>query len=154
MFDIMSYDADMVAEAQHRMEALGLTDSIIDGYRERGDIRVFEHVGPSTSYCIPEDVKTTALRGNVAMALTRFIQDQPECLPYLITCESTGLGMFADIYYVSPDRDEWQMDNEDIQDGNPCVFVTNLDQPDLSEFGCINIDVRTVDDAAFVYRTA
>ena len=49
----------------------------------------------------------------------------------------TEFGRLLSLFYVSDYKEEYEMENEDINDGYSCVYCINLDCPDFSEFGSI-----------------
>ena len=68
--------------------------------------------------------------------VSKFEQEN-NALVYLVVRSFTNLGIMDNIFYVSDYQDEWFMDNADIDEHYACVYVTNHDMPDCSEFGSI-----------------
>ena len=61
------------------------------------------------------------------------------CLVYHVIKNRTELGTMYSLMYVSKNTEEWQMDMDDLDEGQACVYVANVDAPDCSEFGTIGI---------------
>lgn len=63
-------------------------------------------------------------------------------LVYMVIHNMTQFGELYSFLYVSQHEDEWQMDNEDLEDGVAMAYVKNIDDDYCSEFGCISIRNR------------
>lgn len=61
-------------------------------------------------------------------------------LVYIGILTFTNFGRILSLFYVSDHREEWKRDREDLELGTPCVYVYNLDDPDLSEIGYIGFE--------------
>ena len=59
---------------------------------------------------------------------------------YHCILSETEFGVLLDCLYVSKDPDEWEMDIQDIKNGEQIVsFCINFSAPEFSEFGLIGI---------------
>lgn len=58
-----------------------------------------------------------------------------ECTAYHVTHEHTNIGETLTVFYVTSERDEWELDRADMEDNHICAYVINLDDDNLSEFG-------------------
>lgn len=54
----------------------------------------------------------------------------------------TSIGRMHSYLYVSSNEEEWEQDRQDLKDGCPIVYVENVDDELLSEFGSIGIEPR------------
>jgi hypothetical protein len=63
-------------------------------------------------------------------------------LVYHAQLTHTELGSLLSIFYVSKTESEWEADKEDIKNGQAVVYVVNLDDEYLSEFGTIGISPK------------
>ena len=54
----------------------------------------------------------------------------------------TSIGRMHSYLYVSSNEEEWAQDRQDLEDGCPIVYVENVDDEILSEFGSIEIEPR------------
>lgn len=64
-------------------------------------------------------------------------EEEYNALVYLCNYCVTEFGRLLSLFYVSDYKEEWEMDNADLNDGYACVYCINLDCPDFSEFGSI-----------------
>lgn len=63
-------------------------------------------------------------------------------LVYHVIDNPTSIGRMHSYLYVSSNEEEWGQDRQDLIDGCPIVYVENVDDELLSEFGCIGIEPR------------
>lgn len=71
--------------------------------------------------------------------LVREFEDEHSALVYLCNLCTTNFGNLFSMFYVSDYPEEWSMDNEDIESGYPIVNCINLDVPEFSDIGSIEI---------------
>lgn len=64
-------------------------------------------------------------------------ENEWNALVYLVVRTHTNLGTMDSLFYVSDHKEEWSMDNDDLEENCACVYVVNHDMPDCSEFGTI-----------------
>lgn len=63
-------------------------------------------------------------------------------LVYHVIDNPTSIGRMHSYLYVSSNEEEWAQDRQDLEDGCPIVYVENVDDEILSEFGSIEIEPR------------
>lgn len=63
-------------------------------------------------------------------------------LVYMVIHNMTEFGELYSLLYVSQHENEWEMDNEDLDDGIAMSYVKNVPNEWCSEFGCISIRNR------------
>lgn len=63
-------------------------------------------------------------------------------LVYHVIDNPTSIGRMHSYLYVSSNEEEWAQDQQDLKDGCPIVYVENVDDEILSEFGSIGIEPR------------
>lgn len=63
-------------------------------------------------------------------------------LVYHVIDNPTSIGRMHSYLYVSSNEEEWAQDRQDLEDGYPIVYVENVDDEILSEFGSIEIEPR------------
>nr|DAE44405.1 MAG TPA: hypothetical protein [Caudoviricetes sp.] len=64
-------------------------------------------------------------------------------LVYHVIDNPTSIGRMHSYLYVSSNEEEWEQDQQDLKDGCPIVYVENVDDEILSEFGSIGIQPRS-----------
>lgn len=121
----------MEEEAIYRLKKLGLNDKIVGKMQISNDtIFISEIFNVENVGLVPRIVeyRIAALPEQIRKAMKN-------CLPYF-GINYGGLSLF----YVSPDEDEWELDRDDLNNGNPTVYVYNGVHPDCSEFGNIGFE--------------
>lgn len=58
---------------------------------------------------------------------------------YHVIMNRFEFGLCYSFLYVSQHADEWGLDNENLKEGHPLVYVKNKDDNSLSEYGYIGI---------------
>ena len=72
-------------------------------------------------------------------AAKKFEMEHPESLVYHVIETITLSGKFLSLLYVSNEKEDWE--SERLQSDNAImVYVLNLDNPELSEFGYITVE--------------
>lgn len=66
-------------------------------------------------------------------------EEEYNALVYLVIRSYTEIGTMDSYLYVSDYEEEWDIDRGELEEGFPVVYVNNLDYPDCSEFGEIEI---------------
>ena len=69
----------------------------------------------------------------------REFEKEHNALVYFIIHSYTTIGEMESYLYVSDYEEEWEMDHEDIKNGQQLCYVYNHDAPECSEFGLIGI---------------
>ena len=114
-------------EAIERMKLLKLDNSCIEAFVKG---KVWESEGFGALY---------QLRDEEQMIVDKFEAHHEGCLVYHMIHNKFEFGECYSILYVSPDKDEWQRDKDDIKDGYVFAYVENIDDDFCSEFGSIAI---------------
>ena len=69
--------------------------------------------------------------------IVKTFEEEHDALVYLVVRSYTDMGTMDSLFYVSDHKDEWFMDNADLEENYACAYVINHDMPDCSEFGTI-----------------
>ena len=112
-------------EAIERMKLLKLDKDCIEAFTKG---KVWESEGIGALY---------QLRDEEQMIVDKFEANHKDCLVYHMIHNKYEFGECYSILYVSPDKEEWQRDKEDIKEGYVFAYVENVDDPWCSEFGSI-----------------
>lgn len=84
-------------------------------------------------------IDTISYDKNYEKSVKDFETKHPDCLVYHAIETITTHGKLLSLLYVSDKKEEWE--SERLESNNSIMsYVSNLDYPDLSEFGCIIID--------------
>lgn len=67
----------------------------------------------------------------------RELEAEHGVLVYHATHECTNVGELLDLFFVSGEQEEWEMEFDDLREGYAFCYVVNFDMPDFSEFGTI-----------------
>ena len=113
-------------EAIERMKLLKLDKQCINAFKEG---KVWESEGYGALYELNAEEQK----------LVDDFQASTGCLVYHMIHNKFEFGECYSILYVSKNKDEWQQDKEDIEDGYVFAYVENIDDPWCSEFGSIAI---------------
>ena len=114
-------------EAIKRMKLLKLDTSCIEAFCAGN---VWESEGYGALYEVNQEEQEI---------IDNFEKNHPNCLVYHMIHNVYEFGECYSMLYVSPDKDEWQQDKEDIKDGYVFAYVENIDDDWCSEFGSIAI---------------
>lgn len=120
-------------EAIKRMKKMGLFDEAIKQFEEDDLVNISEpqemfgyKIG--TLYWLDDEQKR----------IVKMFEEEYNALVYLVVRSYTNFGLMDNIFYVSDYKDEWFMDNADLDENYASVYVINHDMPDCSEFGTIS----------------
>ena len=122
-------------EAIKRMEALGLFVPCIKAFK-RDEVQLSEPTGGL--YEFSSNAELTA-------KVKEFENEYNALVYHVIHTPARIDGEVMDMYnflYVSDYQEEWEMDNNDIKDGYPLVYVWNKTIDYFSEFGSIAVQGR------------
>ncbi len=116
------------AEAVRRMKRLGIYPETIRQFEEEGHVSISEPPFGAFYWAEGEDLECIR-------------QFEAECngLVYMVVRSYTEIGKMDAFLYVSDHQEEWEMDRQDLLDGEPLAYVYNHDMPDCSELGRIGI---------------
>ena len=67
------------------------------------------------------------------------VEEQKNILVYHVILTPTVNGTYLSLLYVSKYQEEWQTDRNDLTEGYPIAYGINLADPQMAEFGGIQI---------------
>lgn len=114
-------------EAIERMKLLKLDKKCIEAFTKG---KVWESEGFGALYQLSDEEQ---------MIIDKFEANHKDCLVYHMIHNKFEFGECYSILYVSKNKDEWQQDKEDIEEGYVFAYVENIDNDWCSEFGSIAI---------------
>ena len=112
-------------EAIKRMKLLKLDKQCIEAFTKG---KVWESEGFGALYEVNDEEQKI---------IDKFEASHEGCLVYHMIHNKFEFGECYSILYVSKNKDEWQQDKEDIEDGYVFAYVENIDDPWCPEFGSI-----------------
>ena len=118
-------------EAIKRMKALKIFNQTIRQF-ERENLVSCSEPPMGANYWIDEEQEK----------LVKAFEEEYNALVYFVVRSYTAFGKLDAFLYVSDYEEEWEMDNEDINDGYVMSYVHNYDMTDCSEFGSIGVQER------------
>ncbi len=122
----------MKAEAIQRMQSLKLNSIVLQDFA--ANERIYYSFG-NFGFLYPLD---KAMEERV-----RRFEKKYGYLVYHVIDNPTSIGRMHSYLYVSSNEEEWGQDQQDLKDGCPIVYVENVDDEILSEFGSIGIKSRS-----------
>ena len=114
-------------EAIERMKLLKLDKECIEAFTKG---KVWESEGYGALYEVNNEEQKI---------IDKFEANHEGCLVYHMIHNKFEFGECYSMLYVSPDKEEWESDKEDIKDGYVFAYVENVDDPWCSEFGSIAV---------------
>lgn len=117
------------AEAIKRMKALDLYTDYIKAFKDKDEIFMSEMTGG-----VYEFSKNTELCNKV-----KEFEAESKALVYHVIRTMTQFGELYNFLYVSDYKEEWSMDNVDIEAGYALAYVWNKSNEWCSEFGSIGV---------------
>ncbi len=130
-FNFVSSGEDMKeqqkAEAVKRMKKLHIMAYPIKEFVDEGKLNCSEHGG--MLYWLDEKEKQ----------IVDDFEQKYGYLVYHVIKNRTEMGTMYSLMYVSKNTEEWQMDMDDLDEGQALAYVINVDAPDCSEFGSIGV---------------
>ena len=112
------------SEAVKRLKMLFEDSTVPDAFEKTGTVYLCDHPD-GRPIPIPEEM----------MDDLRQLEKEHGLLVYLVIADSWSYSYL----YVSKYKEEWEMDESDLGEGYPVVYVENLENPECSEFGSIRI---------------
>ena len=112
------------SEAVKRLKMLFEDSTVPDAFEKTGTVYLCDHPD-GRPIPIPEEM----------MDDLRQLEKEHGLLVYLVIADSWSYSYL----YVSKYKEEWEMDESDLGEGYPVVYVENLEDPECSEFGSIRI---------------
>ena len=124
-------EKEMKMEALKRLEKMTLHPDVVKGFKEgvlyRSDRTPFMGRPFGALFWLEEKEKD----------IVRKVEEKTGGVVYHMTHEKTDFGELYDVFYVSPYKEEWEADTEDMKNNLAVVYVENVTDPELSEFGTI-----------------
>lgn len=121
----------MKEEALQRMRILKLYSTVLQDFAADGKINYsFSKFG--FLYWLDKDMEERVHR----------FEEKYGYLVYHVIDNPTSIGRMHSYLYVSSNEEEWEQDRQDLIDGCPIVYVENVDDELLSEFGSIGVEPR------------
>ena len=119
-------------EAIKRMKKIGIFNEAIEQFENDDLISISEPtpmfgITIGALYWLNDDQKR----------IVKSFEVEYNALVYLVVRSYTNIGIMDSLFYVSDHKDEWFMDNADLDEKYACVYVINYDMPECSEFGTI-----------------
>ena len=112
------------SEAVKRLKMLFEDSTVPDAFEKAGTVYLCDHPD-GRPIPIPEEM----------MDDLRQLEKKHGLLVYLVIADSWSYSYL----YVSKYKEEWEMDESDLGERYPVVYVENLEDPECSEFGSIRI---------------
>lgn len=129
------------AEAAARLRALegmGMHPNVLREFEESGRVNYSE--GALTPWGPVGILYWLDGSPELESAAARF-EEESGSLVYHALLNRTSMGSMLTLLYVSRDDEEWGVDRAELAEGRACAYVCNLDDPQLSEYGGIAIEV-------------
>lgn len=123
----------MKEEAIRRMQILRFHPMVIKDFEKYGQIGYSFH---TFGFCFLREQEKDRIR--------QFEKEYGYLVYYVIDSYATypKIGRTLSYLYVSSNEEEWAQDRQDLEECRPIVYVENVDDELLSEFGCIGIEPR------------
>lgn len=114
-------------QAIERMKKLGIMEQPIKEFEDEDKLNLSEVAG--YLYWLDDDEKE----------MVKKFEEENNALVYHIIKTNTNIGMLYNLLYVSEYVEEWDMDMDDLSEGQALAYVLNKTMPDCSKFGTIGI---------------
>ena len=124
----------MRMECVRRLCAMQIDPDVTERFKQQDFFYDFDHLLCSVGregLLFPLD--------NHQKAKAKEINEKYGVMPYFVIRTFTTIGTMDSYLYVSEDDEEWGDQYHDIIEGYPIAYVDNLQDPDCSEFGGIQI---------------
>lgn len=125
-------------EAINRLRLLqtkyGLLENVINEFEKEDILYYSEYINkqcPAILYWVNN-------KEEYAQAIKKF-EEEHNALVYHSILTHTVFGALLTLLYVTEEKELWQEDKEQLQEGLPLAYVVNLDDDNYSEFGGIQI---------------
>ena len=126
-------------EAVKRMESAGFAEEIIGNFKQN-IIMIYDQG--------KRELRTLTEEENAAMK--KLESEKNNILIFFVIRTNTLIGLMDSFLYVSDEKEEWEMDREDMQYRCPIAYVKNYDCEMYSAFGGIVVNYV----GGVPYRTA
>lgn len=118
--------AAQAAEAVLRMKKLKLHGNVIKEFKEEGKLNLSER---GILFWLDDEEQK----------MVQEWQEKTSNMVYHVIKNNMEFGLCYSFLYVSKYQDEWEMDNDDLEEGYPLVYVMNVTDEECSEYGHIGI---------------
>lgn len=118
---------EQVKEALNRMKNLKLHENVVKEFEEEGKLNLSELGG--ILYWLNDEEN----------AMVRAWEEETGNIVYHVIKNHLEFGLCYSFLYVSPDKEEWEYDNEDLKEGCALAYVKNVTNKEFSEYGSIGI---------------
>lgn len=119
-------------EALYRLNLMGVSDEFIIEPFKNGILRLSEYQN-SIFNAIIFDVK----QYKELDEYVKEFEENKNVLVYHVQLTRFTFGSCYSLFYVSDNKEDWEMDREDLKNGFAFVYVWNKTDPFSSEFGSI-----------------
>ena len=115
------------AEALRRMKKLNIMKRVIAEFEKEEKVNVSDLYG--ALYWLSDEQKTVVRR----------FEEESGGLVYHVIRSRSDFGEILSLLFVGKDTSEWEADFNDLERNQVFVYVENLTDPELSEYGAIGI---------------
>lgn len=119
---------EKMVEAVARMKMLGIFPETIRQFQEDGKVSISE----------PPHGAFFWMEGEALDRVLDF-EEKYNALVYVAIRSYTTVGKMDCFLFVSDHPEEWNMDRDDIKQGQTLAYCFNFDMPDCSELGAIGV---------------
>lgn len=127
-------EKEKFAEAVERMKMMKLDESLVINQFIKGTVKVSERLD-SLFLTVLFNVDNY----DYLMDVINDFEKKHNVLVYHVQLSHTDFGDCYSLLYVSSEKEEWNMDRDDIKIGYPLAYVWNKTIPEYSEFGYIGV---------------
>lgn len=118
---------DMKQEALKRMHKLNLMEECIDAFKKSNEVWISEYNGILYSLTQQKNI----------LKKIKELEDKDKVLVYHAIKTETEFGTLVSLLCVSPYKDEWSLDWDDMDENMIFCYALNLDAEWCSEYGSI-----------------
>lgn len=117
---------EMIQEAVERMKMFKMLKSVIKDF-QKGVLNLSENGG--CLFWLEDEEKQ----------LVQEYEHRTDTVVFHVIKSHTDIGLMYSLLYVSPYKEEWEEEREEMQEGIHIAYVYNMAWPDCSEAGCISV---------------
>ena len=115
-------------EAVLRMDLMGIHEDIIIEFQKSDDVSLSEN---GKYYPLDDQLKEDVRR----------FEQEHDATVFLVVRMSSVYGTLDSLLFVGKYDEEWELSQEDLEDGYAMSYTINRDYPDCSEMGSISFRV-------------
>lgn len=135
-FEPIATKEQQKSEAVKRLKKLGILDQVVAEFENDG---VIEYSEPTNIGGHKVGALFWLHNNPEWLEMVKEFETKYNSMAYHVIHSYTEFGEMLSILHVSSYPEEWEIDNEDIDDGYAMAYVINLTYPEFSEFGTITI---------------